>query len=285
MSWNVTKRAGRLSSGRGLVVLAATMLVITQLYPIIYAVMSSFKTLDEFQSQPPYAFPENPSLENYRFVLTESSLGTYFFNSVLIMAVVVILVLLLSSTAAFAIEKMRFRGKTELLTYFLLGLMIPMQVCLVPLYQIFIKLNWTDSYIGVILPQVAFGLPFSIYLFANFYRYLPNDVLEASIIDGCSAIQMFVRIVLPMSRNTILTLAMMRGVFCWNEFMFSYTFTKSKSMQTVTLGLQDFVGMYGYTDWGRTFTAIVLTVLPTFILYFLLGKYMVSGLSKGSVKG
>ncbi len=279
------KRKEQLRSGRALIILAVTLLIITQLYPIIYALLSSFKTLDEFQSQPPYGLPKHPSLENYKFVLTQSSMGTYFFNSILIMVAVVLFVLLLSSTAAFAIEKMRFRGKTKLLTYFLLGLMIPMQVCLVPLYQIFIKLNWTDSYIGVILPQIAFGLPFSIYLFANFYRYLPNDVLEASIIDGCSAMQMFIRIVLPMSRNTILTLAMMRGVFCWNEFMFSYTFTKSKSMQTVTLGLQDFVGMYGYTDWGRTFTAIVLTVLPTFVLYFLLGKYMVSGLSKGSVKG
>ncbi len=284
MKLNAVSGKSSLTFGKTVRFFALAVLVLTQLYPLLYAVFSSFKSLEEFQANPPYALPQNLYLENYRFVLTQSPLGTYFFNSILIMVIVVIAVLILSSTAAFAIEKMRFRGKSKLLTYFLLGLMIPMQVCLVPLYLTFTKLHWTDSYISVILPQIAFGLPFSIYLFANFFRHLSNDVLEASIIDGCSAFQMFTRIVLPMSRNTVLTLAMMRGVFCWNEFMFAYTFTKSKSMQTVTLGLQDFVGMYGYTDWGRTFTTIVLTVFPTLVLYFFLGKYMISGLSSGSVK-
>ena len=146
-------------------------------------------------------------------------------------------------------------------------------------------MHLTNTYLGVIIPQTAFGLPLSIYLCVNFFRFLPNDILEAAIIDGCSPWRIFLRIVIPMSRNIILTLALLRTVFCWNDFIFSYTFLSSKRLQTITLGIQDFVGAYGYTDWGRTFATVSLTVVPILIVYFFLGKYMVSGLAEGSVKG
>lgn len=264
---------------------AAVLLASFQVYPIVYALLSGFKSPEDFQRNPPYSLPSSLNLDNYIFVLRESSIPLYFLNSLIIMVAVVISVLTLSSMAAFAITKMQFKFKNNLLIYFLLGLMIPIQVCLMPLYLLFTKLNWTDSFIGVIIPQVAFGLPLSIYLFVNFYRFLPDEVLDASIIDGCSALTMFTKIVIPMSRNIFLTLGMLRAVFVFNDFIFPYTFTKSKAMQTITLGLRDFVGAYGYTDWGRTFATITLTILPTFLIYFFLGKYMVAGLAEGSVKG
>lgn len=265
-------------------VLIAMLLVISSLYPLVYSMLSGFKTLEEFQKYPPFALPKTFYLDNFVHVLTKSSLFTYLSNSAIIMMLVVFFVLLLSSLAAFALEKMGLRFKNQVLGYFLLGLMIPLQVCLVPLFLAFSHLNLTNTYLGVVLPQVAFGLPLSIYLFKNFYQYLSNEVLEASIIDGCNALQMFVRIVLPMSINIIVTLAILRGVFSWNDFIFAYTFTSQKDMQTVTLGLRDFVGDLGYTDWGLTFSTITLTILPSFVLYFFLGKYMVSGLADGAVK-
>jgi len=269
---------------KAILLLLVMSLAIMTVYPALYSLISGFKTVEEFQKFPAYSFPKNPSFENYINVLRNPSFYIYFRNSIIITFFVVFFVLVFSSTAAFAIEKMYFRGKRSLLVYFLLGLMIPMQVCLVPLYMIFTRLGWTDSYIGVIIPQVAFGLPLSIYLFSNFFRYLPNDVIEASIIDGCSAIQLFWHIVLPMSRNIIITLSILRCVFSWNEFMFAYTFTKSKDLQTITVGLRDFIGAFGYTDWGMTFATITLTILPALVLYFFLGKYMVAGLSDGAVK-
>lgn len=278
--------AAQRKSFRSLIIaLIAALLVVIQIYPVIYTMLSGFKTLKEFQMYPPFALPKSLFWGNFIHVLTKSSLFTYLSNSAIIMIAVVFLVLLFSSTAAFAIEKMQMKLKNQLLAYFLLGLMIPLQVCLVPLYLSFSSVGLTNSYIGVILPQVAFGLPLSIYLFKKFYQYLSNEVLEASIIDGCNAVQMFVRIVLPMSLNIIITLAILRSVFSWNDFIFAYTFTSSKSMQTVTLGLRDFVGELGYTDWGLTFSTITLTVLPNFLVYFFLGKHMVAGLSEGAVKG
>lgn len=276
------RRRSRITSLATIVI--SLIIALLMVYPIIYSALSGLKTLREFQLYPSYALPKSFNLDNYRYVLAESDMPRYFINSIAIMAIVVIAVLWLSATAGFAIERMRFRGRRQMMVYFLIGLMIPMQVCLAPLYLTFSRLNWTDSFIGVIIPQVAFGLPLSIYLFANFYRFLPGDILEASVIDGCSAMQMFLRIVLPLSRNTVMTLAIMRAVFSWNDFIFAYTFTKSKRMQTVTLGLRDFVGAYGYTDWGRTFATITITILPTLLIYFLLGKYMVAGLTGGAIK-
>ena len=208
-----------------------------------------------------------------------------FLNSMIITFFVDIFVLVFSTTASFAIAKMKFKYNNFVLIYFLLGLMIPLQCCLLPLYLVFSDMHLTNTYLGVIIPQTAFGLPLSIYLCVNFFRFLPNDILEAAIIDGCSPWRIFLRIVIPMSRNIILTLALLRTVFCWNDFIFSYTFLSSKRLQTITLGIQDFVGAYGYTDWGRTFATVSLTVVPILIVYFFLGKYMVSGLAEGSVKG
>lgn len=280
-----SKRRIRIKPSSIILGIVAIVVLVVQVYPVVYAALSGLKSLEEFQLYPPYTPPKELYWGNYLYVLTESDIPLYFLNSIIIMAVVVVCVLVLSSMAAFAIEKMRFKGRRKLMMYFLLGLMIPMQVCLAPLYLSFSRLGWTNSFIGVIIPQIAFGLPLSIYLFANFFRFLPNDVLEASVIDGCSAFQMFLRIVLPMSRNTVVTLAIMRAVFTWNDFIFAYTFTSSKKLQTVTLGLRDFVGAYGYTDWGRTFATVTLTILPTLIVYFILGRRMVEGLSSGAVKG
>ena len=261
------------------------LVAVFTIYPIFYTAVFGLKSLEEAQATPAYAFPQKIYWGNYLYILRESDFPRYFLNSVIITGAVVIIVLVITSMAAFALAKMKTRWKHQLQMYFLLGLMIPIQVCLLPLYQTFAKLNMTDQYIGVILPQVAFGIPLSIYLFVNFFRFFPDDIIEASIIEGCGIFRLFVVIVLPMSRNIILTLAMMRAVYSWNDFLFPYTFTRSRNLQTITLGLRDFVGAYGYTDWGRTFAAVTITLLPMICVYFCLGKYMVAGMSEGAVKG
>lgn len=254
-------------------------------YPIIYTVLFGLKSPEEAISSQAYEFPSKLYWGNYAYILKESQFPRYFLNSVVITGSVTVVVLIVTSMAAFALAKMRIRGKHHLQMYFLLGLMIPMQVCLLPLYQTFAKLGITDQYLGVILPQVAFGIPLSVYLFVNFFRFFPDDIIEAGIIDGCGTFWLFGVIVIPMSRNILLTLAMLRAVYSWNDFLFPYTFTRSRKLQTITLGLRDFVGAYGYTDWGRTFAAVSITILPMIVIYFFLGKYMVAGMSEGAVKG
>lgn len=265
--------------------LIALLLLAFLVYPVFYVIMSSFKTLDEFQKKAPYALPAGLNPINYVRMFTTSSILTYFKNSIIIAVVTVALLLFFASMAAFALSKIRFRGNKVVYAFLMLGLMLPFQVALIPLFFMFTKLHILNTYASVIIPQVAFSLSYSTMLFYSFDKFLPNDVIESGIIDGCSPLGCFFKLAVPMSMNSFLTVATLQGVFCWNDFICAYTFTRSTTMKTITLGLNDFVGMYGLTDWGATFAAITVTVLPTFIFYFLTSKYMMSGLTAGAVKG
>ena len=260
------------------------LLVVIQVYPFIYVMLSSFKSLDDFRKLPAYALPSSFYLGNYITVFTKSHMPTYFKNSIIVLIGVLIPLLLIALMAGFALSKIKFRGKKFLLNYFLLGLMLPMQVALIPLFTIFNKLGLINTYAAIILPQIAFSLSYFIQLFYSFSKFFPEEILEA-IIDGCTPMGCFFKMVMPMSLNSVITVATMQAVFCWNEYINAYTFTRSTDMKTVTLGLNDYVGSMGLTDWGATFAAITVTVIPVFIFYFFSSKRMLAGMTAGAVKG
>lgn len=264
-------------------VILAIFILIIQVYPVFYVVTSSFKTAAE-QALTPYYLPSSLYLDNYKAVIEMGNIFIYFKNSIIITGCEVVILIVTASMAAFAMTKIPFKGRELLITYFTFGLMLPAQVALIPLFFIINKMQLMNTYIAVILPQAAFSLSYSCHLFRSFYKFLPNDLLEAAIIDGCSPLQCFVRIVVPISKNSILTIATMQTVFAWNDFINAYTFTNNTKMKTVTLGLNDFVGYMGAKNWGATFAMITLTVLPTFIFYLFTSKYMMGGLTTGAVK-
>lgn len=278
-------RRKKVSAGSIVKWVLAILLVVIQVYPFLYVFTSSFKSLDDFRKLPAYALPSSLNLENYITVFTKSHMPTYFKNSIIVLIGVLIPLLLIALMAGFALSKIKFKGKKLLLNYFLLGLMLPMQVALIPLFTIFNKLGLINTYAAIILPQIAFSLSYSIQLFYSFSKFFPEEMLEAAIIDGCSPMGCFFKMVMPMSLNSIITVATMQAVFCWNEYINAYTFTRSTDMKTVTLGLNDYVGSMGLTDWGATFAAITVTVIPVFIFYFLCSKKMLAGLTAGAVKG
>ena len=263
----------------------AILLVILQVYPFLYVFTSSFKSLDDFRQLPAYALPSSLYLVNYITVFTKSHMLTYFKNSIIVLIGVLIPLLLIALMAGFALSKIKFKGRKFMLNYFLLGLMLPMQVALIPLFTIFNKMGLINTYTAIILPQIAFSLSYSIQLFYSFSKFFPEEMLEAAIIDGCSPVGCLVKMIIPMSQNSIITVATMQAVFCWNEYINAYTFTRSTDMKTVTLGLNDYVGSMGLTDWGATFAASTVTVIPVFIFYFFCSKKMLAGLSAGAVKG
>lgn len=265
--------------------MTALILLLVQVYPIFYVIISSMKTSDDFRQLASYALPSALNFENYVKVFTKSHMPVYFKNSIIVTIGVLIPLVLISFMAGFALSKISFKGRKLLLNYFLLGLMIPFQVALIPLFAIFNRAGLIDSYLAIILPQIAFSLSYSIQLFYSFSKFMPDEIIEASIIDGCSPLRSFFTVVFPMSGNSILTVATMQGVFCWNEYICAYTFTRSADRKTITLGLNDFVGSFGLTDWGATFAAITVTVLPTFLFYFLCSKKMLEGMTAGAVKG
>ena len=164
----------------GLKTITAALLIILQVYPIFYVIISSMKTTDDFRSLPSYALPSALNFENYIKVFTTSPMLNYFKNSIIITVGVLIPLLLISFMAGFALSKIQFRGNKKILSYFLLGLMLPFQVALIPLFTIFSKMGILNTYPAVILPQIAFSLSYSIQLFYSFSKFFPEEMLEAA---------------------------------------------------------------------------------------------------------
>ena len=279
----IGKRSMKKQIRNVMVTVVSVLVFLLFVYPLIFTVLNSLKTYDDFTSSPQYALPAKVFFGNFVKVF-QSDFIRYFINSVVIAVLVVVFTVVLSATTAFAISKFRFRGKKIAEIYFLLGLMIPYQVILIPLYLTYAKFKLLDTYFSLILPQVAFGMPMAVQLFLAFFKDFEEELIEAAVIDGSSIGRAFISVVAPICRNIIITVATLRAIFSWNEYIFSYTFISSKKMMTVVLGLNAFVGEEGLVDWGPTFAAIVVTVIPTLLVYMFLGKYMQSGLSEGAVK-
>lgn len=263
---------------------AACMILIIEFYPVLWTFLTSLKTQEEIRWGSSVALPRSFCLDNYVKVLEESNLLTYFKNSVFVTLVTIFLLIVLSSTSAFALQKLRFKGQELVLAFFMAGITIPIHVTLIPLFQIYKNTGILNTHISLILPQIGFNLPMSIYLFTAFYRFIPDELMEAAVIDGASVQKSFLRIMLPMSRNTVATIVTMNAVFTWNEFIFANTFISRNELKTVPVGLYDFVGEKGAVDWGSTFAAISLVLLPILVVCFVFGKQLTAGMAAGAVK-
>ena len=171
-----------------------------------------------------------------------------------------------------------------LMAFFLFGMMVPIFSCLVPMFQIYNRIGLRNTYWALVLPQIGFGLPMCIYLYTGFFKFMPDSLLEAAVIDGATMGTTFRKIVVPMAKNTTMTVLTYNFVFVWNEFTYANTFISSSDMKTLPIGLNDFVGQFGRVDWGSTFAAIVISILPTLIVYFILNRNIIEGMAAGAVK-
>lgn len=154
-----------------------------------------------------------------------------------------------------------------------------------PLFIFYSKLGILNTSFSLILPQVGFALPLSVMMFVSFYEFVPNELIEAAVVDGCSPLRTFIQIVFPLARNTVITIASMYSILIWNDFIFANTFISDTSAKTVAMGLKDYVGAFGNVDWGSTFAAIAISILPPLVIYFALNKWVTAGMTMGATKG
>lgn len=259
-------------------------ILIVQIYPVVWLMLSSFKSSIELTTKP-FLLPTVWSFANYADVFRESDLLLYIKNTAIVTFSCLVLIIFLSATAGFALVKMNFKLNSKLLLFFTIGIMIPIQVTLIPLFIMYKDFGLLNSYLALILPQVGFALPLSILIFTSFYSYVPNELIEAAVIDGCNIYQVFYKIISPLTINTTVTVASINFIFIWNDFIFSNTFTNDKQYKTIAVGLQEFIGAFGATDWGQTFAAISISIIPIIITYLFLNKYVMAGVSDGAVKG
>lgn len=277
----------RLTTSKWLRILFYIFLIVVlviQTYPMFWVLMSSFKTKDDMAFLEAYSMPSSLYLGNYITALFESNLIRYFLNSVIVAVGTLVGIVILSAPAAYAISKIQFKQNKRLLSFFLLGMMIPIFACLIPMFQIYNAVGLRNTYLSLILPQIGFSLPMAIYLYTGFMKFVPNSLLEAATIDGANSFQIFSKIMFPMAKNSTITIIIYNFVNIWNEFTYANTFMTKGIMKTLPVGLNDFVGEMGRRDWGGTFAAIVLAILPTLIIYFFLNKNVMEGMAAGAIK-
>ncbi len=260
------------------------LLLVVELYPLLWLLLSSFKTSDEFSTGAFWALPAGLAWQNYSLAWT-SGISTYFVNSILAVFPSLFLVLVISLAASFGLEVMKWRGNNLVLLAFLGGVMIPTQMVLLPLFTMYFQAGLINTRWALILTYTAFSLPLSVFLMAGFFKSVPRTVIEAAVLDGASIFQVFYRVAVPMVANGLVTIGLVNFFFLWNDLLFSLTFISSDNQRTIQTGLLNFTGQYGQVQWGPTFAGVALTVFPTLIVYLILNQQVIKGLTAGSVKG
>jgi raffinose/stachyose/melibiose transport system permease protein len=265
--------------------LLITLLLIIVIYPMVWMFLGSFKTQDEFLNAPFWALPENWSLDNYVEIFTTGDFGTYVRNSILVVFPSLALILLLGVAAGFALEVMIWKGKATVLLLFLIGIMVPTQMILLPLFTIYFRLHLTGTFWPLIITYVATGLPLTVFMMATFFRAVPREIFEAATLDGANIFRMFWTVGIPLVRNALFTVGLVQFFFLWNDLLVALTFTTSSQLRTIQVGLLNFTGEYGAVQYGPTFAAIAVSVFGTLLIYLFLNQQVMKGLTAGSVKG
>lgn len=250
--------------------------------PLVSTALGGFKTLSDLRGNP-FGLPSEWQWTNYTDILFSQRYWLQMGNSLLIAVLTVFLTLMLGAMAAFCFAHVRFFGSRYLVNYFLIGLMFPAATAILPLYIRIRDLGLLNTYFGVVLPQVAFGLGMSIMLFRNYFRNMPHELFDAAFVDGCGYMRFFWHITLPLARPIIATVGIISFVNSWNSYILPLILLNSESLYPWPLGIMIYKGEFA-TEWHLVLAFITLTILPTIIVFFLAQRHIIAGLTAGAVK-
>lgn len=251
--------------------------------PLLAAAIGGFKTIGELRTNP-FGLPAVWQWSNYTDILMSARYWQMLFNSFVIATLATVLTVAVAAMAGFVFAHVRFFGSAFLMNYFLIGLMFPIATAILPLFIRIRDLGLLDTYMGVVLPEVAFGLGISILLFRNFFRNVPKELFEAALVDGAGYIRFFWYVTLPLSRPILATVAIVAFVHSWNNYIMPLIMLNSGDKYPWPLGIMVYQGEFS-TDWQLVLAFITLTILPTVIVFFAAQKHIVAGLTAGAVKG
>lgn len=253
------------------------------LFPVYMVLMGSFKTEFELYDNV-FGLPAALHTENYVTAFVGGNLQAYYLNSVIVTGCSLVLIMLLSSMAAFALTRLRLRRSKLFYLLFVVGIAVPTQVGIVQLAIQMSRMGLTDSLLGLICVYVAYELPFSVFIFYGFMQAVPWEIQEAAVIDGCTSFGIYRRIMLPLCRSAIATVAIFNLVAIWNDMLFPLVLISKESLRTLPYGLLQFRGQYA-SAYPVIFAGVILITLPLVILYLCLQKQFIQGLTQGAVKG
>jgi ABC-type glycerol-3-phosphate transport system permease component len=258
------------------------LLFVIVVYPAFWMIQSSFKHTWEILGQP-FALPSDFSIANYIQAWQVAKFGRAFLNSVIVSSVAMGGILLISTMGGYVFAKLDFPGKTFLFYFWLLGMMVPSNVSLIPNFVIFDRLHLIDSYLSLFLVYFS-STSFGVFVMRSFFFTVPTEILEAARIDGCSEFSTFWRVALPLARGGLAVIAIFYFVFLWNDFMYPLALLRSTKLNTIPLALMTFRDIWA-ADWGPLLAALSMASLPPVIFYFFFQKQFIRGMTAGALKG
>ncbi len=255
---------------------------IIMLAPIIIMVFSAFKTTPQiFQS--PFSIPDFSNVGNFVKIWTETNFLRYLLNSFVVTGASMVLILTLGTMAAYAIGRYTFTGSGFILMFFLAGLTLPLKLAIIPLFMLMRDLSILNNQLSLIFVYTAMGLPTTVFIMTGFIRSLPNELEDAARMDGASEARIMWSIMLPLVRPAMVIAGIQNVVPIWNDFFFPLVFIQNDNLKTLPQGLTTFMGEYT-TDWGVLFSGLTLSAAPIIIIYILLSKQFIAGMTSGAVK-
>lgn len=253
-------------------------------FPIAWMALSSFKPGVELFTIPPEILPKDWSLEWYIQAFSNENVLHYLFNSLYIATIVMLIDMVVGSMTAYSLTRFRFRGRKVILMCVLAAYCIPPIMLMLPLYRIMNMLQLSDSHLGVIAGHLTVTLPFSIWLMVSFFRKLPGEIDEAATMDGANEWQTFYKVDLPLCVSGVLSTGIMAFIMSWNEFLLSSVLVHQESMKTLTVGIANYISST-HIDWGVIMALGTIATLPVVVLFGIVQKYFVEGMTAGAVKG
>ena len=252
------------------------------LYPFIYMILSSFKENQEIIRIPPTFLPEKPTFEHYQLVLGEKNFGLFFWNSLWLTIVRTSIVLYSGAFFGYVFSKLRFRGKEALFLFILATMMVPWPVTIVPQYQMMSWFGWVGKYSSIIIPSLF--STFSIYMMRQFIDAIPNELIEAGVVDGAGQFSIFHFIILPNLTAAISALGIFQFLWAWDDYLWPFLMLQNMKMYTLPVGLSLFNGQY-FNDNGGIFAASSVAVLPVMIVYLMFQNQLTEGIAATGIKG
>lgn len=270
---------------RAWVKVVVALLLVVEVYPLVWMFLTSLKSNDDYLNNSTWSLPTHWEWGNYGEAWTTGNIGLYIRNSLFAVLPALALILLLGAAAGFALQVMVWKGRGLTLLVFLAGMMVPTQMILLPLFTVYFQAGLSGTLWPLILTYTGTGLPLTVFMMATYYKSLPRELFEAATIDGAGILRSFWTISVPLVRNALLTVGLVQFFFLWNDLLIALTFTNSQDLRTIQVGLLNFTGDFGATQYGPLFAAICINVFGTLVIYLFLNQKVMKGLTSGAVKG
>lgn len=255
------------------------------LVPLAWVVFSSFKNNIEI-FQDPWGLPSEVSLTNYESAWIGARMSDYFFNSVYVVFLALAVLLLIAAMASYALTRYDFKFRKTLLTVYIAGMAVPSLLVIIPIFSRLMTLNLVNTLPGLSLVYIAIWLPFTMFVLTGFFRSIPKEMEESAIIDGAGEVRLFFRIMLPLVQPGLICVGVLNFVSMWNEFMLAMIYMTSPRNRTLALGMYALRDSMTFTsNWGGLFAAIVIMLIPSMLIFLILQKFILRGLTLGAVKG